>query len=154
MRNVLAHVPKGDKAIVAAAIRTIFAQPNQEAAKQQLAEVVRAMAPRWPKAAEALAAGEQDVLAYMDFPRAHWTRIHSTNPLERLNREVKRRTDVVGIFPDGKAALRLVGSVLIEIDDEWRVGRRYFGLESMRKLKEPGEEVLPLPAPLRVVPVR
>ncbi|HEY75692.1 MAG TPA: IS256 family transposase, partial [Thermoflexia bacterium] len=109
MRNVLAHVPKGDKAIVAAAIRTIFAQPDREAAGQQLAEVVKAMASRWPRAAEVLAAGEEDVLTYMDFPRAHWTRIYSTNPLERLNREVKRRTDVVGIFPDEKAVLRLVG---------------------------------------------
>jgi len=154
MRNVLAHVPKGDKAIVAAAIRTIFAQPDREAARQQLAEVVKAMTPRWPKAAEVLAAGEGDVLTYMDFPRAHWTRIYSTNPLERLNREVKRRTDVVGIFPDREAALRLVGSVLMEIDDEWRVGRRYFSLESMRKLKEPGEEALPLPAPLRLAPIR
>ena len=154
MRNVLAHVPKGDKEIVAAAIRTIFAQPNREAARQQLAEVVKAMTPRWPKAAEILAAGEEDVLTYMDFPRAHWTRIYSTNPLERLNREVKRRTDVVGIFPDGKAVLRLVGSVLMEIDDEWRVGRRYFSLESMRKLKEAGEEALPLPAPLRLAPIR
>jgi transposase-like protein len=154
MRNVLAHVPKGDKAIVAAAIRTIFAQPDREAAGQQLAEVVKAMASRWPRAAEVLAAGEEDVLTYMDFPRAHWTRIYSTNPLERLNREVKRRTDVVGIFPDEKAVLRLVGSVLMEIDDEWRVGRRYFSLESMRKLKEPGEESLPLPAPLRLAPIR
>jgi len=112
MRNVLAHVPRGDEEIVAAAIRTIFAQPNREAARQQLAEVVKAMTPRRPQAAEVLAAGEEDVLTYMDFPRAHWTRIYSTNPLERLNREVKRRTDVVGIFPDGKAVLRLVGSVL------------------------------------------
>jgi transposase-like protein len=154
MRNVLAHVPKRDKAIVAAAIRTIFAQPNREAARQQLAEVVKAMAPRWPKAAEVLAAGEADVLTYMDFPSAHWTRIYSTNPLERLNREVKRRTDVVGIFPDAAAALRLVGSVLIEVNDEWQVGRRYFSLESMRKLKAPEPETLPLPASLRLAPIR
>lgn len=101
-----------------------------------------------------LAAEEEDMLTSMDFPWVRWTRIYSTNPLERLNREVKRRTDVVGIFPDGKAVLRLVGSVLMEIDDEWRVGRRYFSLESMRKLKEPGEEPLPLPAPLRLAPIR
>jgi transposase-like protein len=153
-RNVLAHVPKGDKAIVAAAIRTIFAQPNQETAKQQLAEVVRAMEPRWPKAAQVLTASEEDGLTYMTFPREHWTRIYSTNPLERLNREVKRRTNVVGIFPSSDAVLRLVGSVLIEIHDEWQVGRRYFSLESMRKLKEPVGEMLELPAPLRLAPIR
>jgi putative transposase len=100
MRNVLAHVPKGDKSIVAAAIRTIFAQPSQGAARQQVTEVVQAMAARWPRAAAVLEEGVDDVLAYMTFPPEHWTRIYSTNPLERLNREVKRRTDVVGIFPD------------------------------------------------------
>ena len=89
MRNVLAHIPKKDKSMVAAALRTIFAQPDQEAARQQLTEVARAMAERWPKAAEALLAGEEDVLSYMAFPPEHWTRIYSTNPLERLNREVK-----------------------------------------------------------------
>jgi putative transposase len=154
MRNVLAHVPKGDKAIVAAALRTIFAQPNQEAARQQLAEVVVAMKPRWPKAAQVLAAGEDDVLTYMTFPVSHWTRIYSTNPLERLNREVKRRTNVVCIFPNAESVLRLVGSVLIEINDEWQAGRRYFSLESMRRLEEPLEMHLSLPTPLRLAPIR
>jgi transposase-like protein len=153
MRNVLAHVPKRDKSIVAAAIRTIFAQPSQEAARQQLAEVVRAMETRWPKAAEVLAAGEEDVLVYMTFPPEHWSRIYSTNPLERVNREVKRRTNVVGIFPDSDAVLRLVGSVLIEVHEEWQAGRRYFSLESMRKLYEPVEEHLTLPSPLRLAPI-
>ena len=92
MRNVLTHVRKADNSMVAAAIRTIFAQPNQEAARQQLAEVVGVMKPRWSKAAEVLANGEEEVLTYMTFPVEHWTRIYSTNPLERLNREVKRRT--------------------------------------------------------------
>lgn len=154
MRNVLAHIPKGDKALVAAAIRTIFAQPNAEAAKQQLAEVVRVMEPRWPKAAAVVAAGAEDVLAYMAFPREHWTRIYSTNPLERVNREVKRRSDVVGIFPNEAAVVRLVGAVLMEIDDEWKVGRRYFSRESMAKLYAPEEEGLALPSPLRLAPVR
>ena len=153
MRNVLAHIPKRDKSMVAAALRTIFAQPNQEAARQQLAEVARAMGERWPKAADVLVAGEEDVLSYMTFPPEHWTRIYSTNPLERLNREVKRRTNVVGIFPDSDAVLRLVGSVLIEIHEEWQTGRRYFSLESMRKLKEPIEEHLSLPSPLRLAPI-
>jgi putative transposase len=154
MRNVLAHVPRGDKSVVAVAIRTIFAQPNQEAARQQLAEVLRAMEARWPRAAEVLSAGEDDVLTYMSFPPEHWTRIYSTNPLERLNREVKRRTNVVGIFPNPDAVLRLVGSVLIEINDEWQVGRRYFSQQSMRKLKEPLEARLTLPSPLRLAPIR
>jgi putative transposase len=153
MRNVLAHVPKGDKSIVAAAMRTIFAQSSQEAARQQLAEVVRAMEARWPKAAEVLAAGEDDVLVYMTFPPEHWSRIYSTNPLERVNREVKRRTNVVGIFPDSDAVLRLVGSVLIEVHKEWQAGRRYFSLGSMRKLYEPVEEHLTLPSPLGLAPI-
>jgi transposase-like protein len=153
MRNVLAHVPKGDKSMVAAALRTIFAQHSQEAARQQLAEVVRVMEARWPKAAQVLAAGEDDILVYMTFPPEHWTRIYSTNPLERVNREVKRRTNVVGIFPNADAALRLVGSVLIEVHEEWQAGRRYFSLESMRKLYEPVEERLTLPSPLRLAPI-
>jgi len=153
MRNVLAHIPKGDKSMVAAALRTIFAQHSQEAAREQLAEVVRVMGERWPKAAEVLAAGEDDVLVYMTFPPEHWTRIYSTNPLERLNREVKRRTNVVGIFPDADAVLRLVGSVLIEIHEEWQVGRRYFSQGSMRKLYEPVQEHPRLPSPLRLAPI-
>ena len=153
MRNVLAHIPKRDKSMVAAALRTIFAQPSQEAARQQLAEVAGAMGKRWPKAADVLIAAEEDVLSYMTFPPEHWTRIYSTNPLERLNREVKRRTNVVGIFPDSDAVQRLVGSVLIEIHEEWQTGRRYFSLESMRKLKEPIEQHLTLPSPLRLAPI-
>jgi putative transposase len=139
--------------MVAAALRTIFAQPDQEAARQQLTEVARAMGERWPKAADVLLAGEEDVLSYMTFPPEHWTRIYSTNPLERLNRKVKRRTNVAGIFPDSDAMLRLVGSVLIEIHEEWQTGRRYFSLESMWKLKEPPEEPVALPSPLRLAPI-
>jgi putative transposase len=161
MRNILAHVPKGDKAIVAAALRTIFAQPDREAAGQQLLEVVQAMQARWPKAAELLAEAEEDVLAYMSFPAEHWTRIYSTNPLERLNKEIKRRTYVVGVFPDQPSVIRLVGSVLVEIADEWQVTRRYFpGLtartgsqESMRKLTDPEPLLVSEPAPFRLAPV-
>jgi transposase-like protein len=155
MRNVLAHIPKGDKAMVAAALRTIFTQPNQDAARGQLAEVVHALEQRWPKAAAVLAGGEMDVLTYMSFPGEHWTRIYSTNPLERLNREVKRRTNVVGIFPDVASVIRLVGSVLSEVHDEWQVGRRYFSKGSMLKLKEPEDAAaLMLPTPLRLAPIR
>jgi putative transposase len=154
MRNVLARVPKGDKEMVAAAIRTIFAQPNRQAAEQQLDEVVKAMQSRWPEAANMLLDAQGDILAYMAFPKAHWTRIYSTNPLERLNREVKRRADVVGVFPDSASVVRLVGALLMEVDDEWQIGRRYFSQESMRKLDEPETLVDPSPAPLRLPPVR
>ena len=153
MRNVLANIPKGSKAVVAAAIRTIFAQPDREAAGQQVSEVVKAMQSRWPKAAELVAAAEDDVLAYMNFPHEHWTRIYSTNPLERLNKEIKRRTNVVGLFPDEASVIRLVGSILMEISDEWQVGRRYFSKESMRKLTEPEKILVAEPAPLRLAPV-
>jgi len=153
MRNVLAHVPKGDKAMVAAALRTVFAQPHRQAAGEQLAEVVRAMQPRWPKAANRVAEAEEDILAYMAFPPEHWTRIYSTNPLERLNREVKRRTNVVGVFPDIPSVVRLVGSILMEIDDEWQVGRRYFSLASMKKIEEPASIQIAEPLALRLAPV-
>ena len=138
---------------MAAAIRTIFAQPDREAAKQQLAEVDKAMRSRWPKAAEVLERAEDDILAYMAFPQKHWTRIYTTNPLERLNKDVKRRTNVVGIFPDLSSVLRLAGSILIEIDDEWQaVDRRYFSLETMRELTHPEVRLQDL-GPLRLAPI-
>jgi len=153
MRNVLAHIPQGDKSMVAAALRTFFAQPNRQAAGQQLQEVVRAMLPRWPKAAQLVAEAEEDILAYMAFPLEHWTRIYSTNPLERLNKEVKRRTNVVGIFPDEAAAVRLIGAVLLEQADEWEVDRRYFSQESMRRLTEPEPWLLAEATPFRLAPI-
>ena len=140
--------------MVAAAIRTIFAQPDGETARQQTGEVVKVMEGRWPQAATVLAAGAQDALTYMSFPIEHWTRIFSTNPLERLNREIKRRTEVVGVFPDTASVIRLVGSVLVEIDDEWQAERRYFSLESMEKLKAPADQVQELLGPLRLAPIR
>src|SRR6266849_5274776 len=97
---------------------------------------------------------EDDVLAYMAFPQEHWTRIYSTNALERLNREVKRRTDIVGVFPDHASVIRLVGSVLLEIDDEWQVERRYFSLDSMCKVREPTSKTLPSAGSLRLGPIR
>jgi transposase-like protein len=156
MRNVLAHVPKGDKSIVAAVLRTVFAQADRKAAGKQLHEAVRFMRTRWPKAADVVAGAENDVLAYMAFPQEHWTRIYSTNPLERLNKEVKRRTRVVEVFPTDGSVERLVGTLLLEIDDEWQVGRRYFSLESMHKLAEPElPSVLVADAgPLKLEPVR
>jgi transposase-like protein len=137
MRNVLAHVPKGDKKLVAAHIRTIFAQPDREAAGQQLDKVVEELVPSWPKAAELLEQAEHDLLAHMRFPKAHWKRLASSNPLERLNREIRRRTKVVQIFPDEGSLVRLAGAILIETNDEWAVGRRYFSEKSMQLVFEP-----------------
>jgi putative transposase len=153
MRNLLAHVPRGDKSIVAAALRTIFAQPDRPAADAQLAEVVRAMRPRWPKAAEILAQAEDDILAYMAFPTELWTRIYSTNPQERVNKEIKRRTNVVGVFPDGASAVRLAGSVLVEIADDWQVGRRYFSLDSMARVTAPQPLLVAEPVAFHLAPV-
>jgi transposase-like protein len=154
MRNLLSHIPKGDKSLVAAALRTIFAQVDRASAGQQLEVVVSAMRERWPEAAELLAAAEDDILAYMAFPSSHWTRIYSTNPLERVNREIRRRTNVVGVFPDDPSVIRLVGSVLKEIDDEWQVKRRYFGLDTMKQLTDPEPVLVAEPAPLRLAPIR
>jgi putative transposase len=154
MRNILAYIPKADKAMVAAAVRTVFAQPGRDAAGQQLRYVAETLAPHWPKAAQILLDAEEDVLAFMAFPQAHWTRIYSTNTLERLNKEVKRRTNVVEIFPDVPSVIRLVGALLVEADDEWQVHRRYFSKESMHQLYEPNFNDITEPTPLRLAPVR
>ena len=153
MRNLLSHIPRGDQAMVAAALRTIFAQPDQEAARRQLRVVYDAMVVRWPKAAEVLITAEEDILAYMVFPREHWTRIYSNNVLERLNKEVKRRTNVVGVFPDAASVIRLVGAVLMEQADEWQISRRYFSLESMRKMYDPQPLIVAEPVPFTLAPV-
>lgn len=154
VRNVLAHIPKGDKAMMAAAVRTIFAQPDREAAGQQLRYVAETISTRWPKASKLLLRAEEDVLAFMAFPRVHWTRIYSTNILERLNKEVKRRTKVVEIFPDTPSVIRLVGTLLAEADDEWQISRRYFSKESMHQLYEPDLDMLAEPTPLTLAPIR
>ena len=153
MRNVLAHIPKQSKSLVTAALRTIFTQPDREAAGQQLDVVANGMRIHWPKAAQILSDAEDDVLAYMAFPPEHWSRIYSTNPLERLNREIKRRTNVVGVFPDEPSVNRLVGTLLIGHNDEWQVARRYFSLQSMRKLTHPELNAAFGPVPLRLAPV-
>jgi len=138
MRNLLAVVPKGAREAVAAVVRTIFAQPDHASARTQLRRVVDGLRPRFPEAATRLEEAAEDVLAYLHFPAAHRRQLHSTNPLERLNKEIKRRTHVVGIFPMRGALLRLVGALLLEQDDEWAVAdRRYFSAESMRQLLQP-----------------
>jgi len=134
LRNALALVPKGAQQLVAATIRTVFAQPTPEAARQQWRQVANGFRERWPRLADLMDEAEADVLAYLAFPATHWRQLWSTNPLERLNREVKRRTDVVGIFPNEAATVRLVGMILAEQHDEWQVGRRYFSAESLAKL--------------------
>ncbi len=131
MRDLLSDVPRGYREEVAAWVRTIFSQPDQKEAKKQLQLVASFLKGRFPRVAELLLEAEEDILAHMTFPRAHWRRISSTNPLERLLREIGRRCDVVGIFPNRKAALRLVGAVVAEQQEEWEVGRRYFSEESM-----------------------
>jgi putative transposase len=151
MRHVLAYVPHGEKSLVSALLRTVFAQPGREDAEVQWDQVYQQMSKRWPQAAAVMADAREDVLAYMAFPQAHWTRIYSTNPLERLNKEVKRRTHVVGVFPDPAATIRLVGAVLLEVDDEWQAGKRYFSQQSMRQLFDP-EPVIPTTA-IRHAPV-
>ena len=135
MRNLLGYVPKHWQSMVAAVVRTIFAQPDQQAARRQLAAVVDNLRPQFPRAAQMLEDAEEDILAYMAFPVEHWRQLHSTNPLERLNREIGRRTDVVGIFPNREAVIRLAGAVLMEQQDEWTAApRRYFSQASMAKL--------------------
>jgi transposase-like protein len=153
MRNVLAHVPHGDQAMVAAALRTIYAQPNQEAAKRQLQAVYDAMQPRWLNAAQILLEAEDDILAYMSFPVEHWKRIYSNNVLERLHKEVRRRTNVVGVFPDEASVIRLVGAILREQDDEWEVMMRYFSLESMHRVYHPQLLIAAEAIPFTLAPV-
>ncbi len=143
VRNVLALVPKGAQQLVAATIRTVFAQPDAASAREQWRRVADRFRERFPRLATLLDEAEADVLAYVTFPPAHWRQIWSNNPLERLNKEVKRRTDVVGIFPNEGAAMRLVGMILAEQHDEWQVSRCYFSVESLASVV-PHPEQLPL----------
>lgn len=139
VRNALALVPKGMQALVAATVRTVFAQPTPEQAREQWRRVADGFREAWPRLATLLDEAEADVLAYLAFPREHWRQLWSTNPLERLNKELKRRTDVVGIFPNSAAAIRLVGALLAEQHDEWQVGRHYFSAESLALLRREEE---------------
>ena len=142
MRNVLANVQKTAGPMVASIIRTIFAQPDKKHVHAQFDEVVRMLTRSHPKVAEMLENAREDLLAFAAFPYAHWRQIWSTNPLERVNKEIKRRTDVVGTFPNPAALLRLAGHVLIEQHDEWDgADRRYFSEHSMKLLNATEEEV-------------
>ncbi|MBV9543512.1 MAG: IS256 family transposase, partial [Chloroflexi bacterium] len=139
MRDALALVPKSAHQMVAATIRTVFAQPDAAAAREQWRRVADTFRARYGRLAEMMDAAEADVLAYAKFPSAHWHQVWSNNPLERLNKEVKRRTDVVGIFPNTAAVVRLVGCILAEQHDEWQAARRYFSAGSIAKLNDEEE---------------
>ncbi len=123
--------------MVAAALRQAFLQPDQEAARRAWRHVADQLRPRWPKLAALMDEVEHDVLASMAFPAQHRAKLHSANPLERLNKEVKRRADVVGIFPNEASIVRLVGAVLLEANDEWQLQHRYMQAEGMAELSAP-----------------
>jgi putative transposase len=144
MRNLLARVPKSAQAMVAATVRTIFDQPDRPAAEAQLLQVVEALGARFPAVTQLLLEAEGEILTFYDFPPEHRRQIYSTNPLERLNKELKRRSAVVGIFPNRAAVLRLFGALLAEQNDEWLVaGHRYMSEGSLRKLFRPSQEEMP-----------
>jgi transposase-like protein len=136
MRNILCHVNCKQQGMVSAMVRTIFAQENLKESKKQLRNVVAQLENHFPKAMEVLENAEEEILAYMLFPKTHHPQIYSTNPLERLNKEIRRRSNVVSIFPNRAAVIRLIGSVLMEHQDEWLAAeKRYMSLDSMSLLK-------------------
>ncbi len=144
LRNALARVSKGYAEMVAATIRTILVQPSPDRVRAHVDNVADTLAGQFPAVAELLCDAKADLTAFADFPHAHWRKIWSTNPIERLNREVKRRTDVVGIFPNTDALLRLSACVLIEAHDEWQDSdRRYLSEESMALLNPSAPTALP-----------
>ena len=144
MRNVLAHAGRQGRRVVSAFIATAFAQDDAAAARAQWRKIADQLRPKLPKLAAFLDEAEADVLAYMTFPAQHRAKLHSTNPIERLNGEIKRRTDVVGIFPNEDAIVRLVGAILLEQNDEWAVQRaRYMTLETITTLSDDPTVSLP-----------
>ncbi len=136
MRNAMAHLAPKQRPAVVAMLKTIFVQDTAEAAREQWTSVADALRERCPKLVELMDRSREDVLVYMSFPREHWAQIASTNSLERLNGEIKRRADVVGIFPNDRAVIRLVGALMLEQNDEWAVSRRYMSLESLSSLSD------------------
>jgi putative transposase len=154
MRNALAYVPKGQQTMVAAALRQAFLQPDPDSARKVWRTMADQFRDRWPKLAKLLDESEHDVLAYLSFPAQHRAKLHSTNSLERLNKEVKRRADVVGIFPSESSILRLIGAVLLEANDEWQLQHRYMQIEGMAELMSPIgiEGEITAAAPTQVTP--
>jgi transposase-like protein len=145
MRNAFSLVHKAAQQMAGATIRTVFAQPEARSAREQWRRVADGFRSGFPKLAELMDEAEEDVLAYAAFPAEHWQKIWSNNPLERLNKEVKRRTEVVGIFPNEEAVVRLVGAILSEQHDEWQVGKRYFSAGSLAKLERKEEAMVEQP---------
>ena len=143
IRNALAHVPKGQHTVVAAAIRQAFNQPDHDGASLTWRHVADQLRGRWPKLATLMDESEADVLAYMSFPSQHRTKLHGTNPLERLNKELKRRADVVGIFPNEEAIIRLIGAVLFEQNDDWQGQHRYMQVEAFAQIDAVQSDPLP-----------
>ena len=129
-----AYVPKGQQNMVSAALRQDFIQPEDANARQTLHHIADQLRDKWPKLGAFIDESEADVLAHMNFPAQHRMKIHSTNPIERLNKEVKRRADVVGIFPNEGSIIRLIGAVLLEANDEWRTQHRYMQTEAVAEL--------------------
>jgi transposase-like protein len=144
-RNAQDLVPRSARGIIASAVRLVVEQPDEASARRQLNGVIDTFAPRYPGVADLLADAEPDLLAHFGFPETHRRQIRSTNPLERLNKEIKRRTAVVGIFPNRGSVIRLVGMILAEQDDEWQDGRRYFRPETMLLIGA-------VPQPMEVIP--
>ena len=131
VRNMHQHCRPAQRGLVSAALREVFNADSRSQARERVGEVIARLRGPAPKVAELLEEAEEDLLAFYAFPSAHWTKLRSTNPLERVNREIGRRTDVVGIFPNDAAALRLAGALLIEQNDEWLVSRKYLSAESI-----------------------
>ena len=149
MRNALAHVGKAQQSRASAALRQAFLQPDQAGAMQTWRQVADQLRPRWPKLGVLMDDSEHDVLATMAFPAQHRTKLHSVNTLERLNKEVKRRADVVGIFPSEASIIRLVGAVLLEANDEWQMQHRTMGVEAMGHMLNPPPTIETLQRPPR-----
>jgi transposase-like protein len=140
-RNLLTRVPKSAQSFVATMVRSIFAQPDAESVREQHSRIVNQLDGRFPEAAALLDEAGPEILAFTGFPKEHWRQLWSNNSLERLNKEIRRRTDVVGVFPDRAAIVRLVGALLAEQHDEWQVARRYMSAESIAQaLTDPVDE--------------
>ena len=145
MRNLLTRVPKSAQALVATLVRTVFAQPDAASTRAQLARVLTQLHPKFDDAAALLDDAQHELLAFAAFPKEHWKQIWSNNPQERLNKEIRRRTDVVGIFPNRAAVVRLIGAVLLEQHDEWTVARRYLAVDAVLR-PAPAPTPIALPA--------